>query len=128
MTKLILILTCCTALIVVSTSPYAAGGTRKALHTLAPEKYSSILNPFASDADAKEIGERIYVGNCSKCHEENRRGQRKGPSLNRPEIQNAAPGALFWVLEKGDQNRGMPSFARFPEKYRWQVVTYLQSR
>lgn len=105
-----------------------AGAAEKALHALAPAKYAAVANPYAGDPAASEMGSRIYMGNCAKCHEEDRHGKRKGPALEGPEIRNAPPGALFWVLEKGDQRRGMPSFARFPEKYRWQLVTFLQSR
>ena len=128
MMRRIFILASCSTLVLVSAGLRSVGAGEKALHALAPAKYAAIANPYAGDASAREIGARIYAGNCAKCHEEDRQGRRIGPALNGPEIRNAAPGTLFWVLEKGDQRRGMPSYARFPEKYRWQIVTYLQNR
>jgi mono/diheme cytochrome c family protein len=92
----------------------------------APEKYLKQPNPVATDAEAYKIGERIYVTKCARCHEADDDGDRRGPDLNTAEVKTAAPGALYWVLEKGSGD--MPSFAKYPDKYRWQVVTYLQTR
>ncbi|HWK30473.1 MAG TPA: cytochrome c [Terriglobales bacterium] len=97
----------------------------KPLLPQAPEKYVKLPNP-ATDAEAYKIGERIYVTKCARCHEADDDGERRGPDLNTVEVKTAAPGALYWVLEKGSGD--MPSFAKYPDKYRWQVVTYLQSR
>lgn len=107
---------------------HAAGAEKneKPLLPQAPEKYAKLPNPVANDAEAYKIGERIYVTKCARCHEADDDGDRRGPDLNTAEVKTAAPGALYWVLEKGSGD--MPSFAKYPDKYRWQVVTYLQSR
>jgi mono/diheme cytochrome c family protein len=97
----------------------------KPLLPQAPEKYVKLPNP-ATDAEAFTIGERIYVTKCARCHEADDDGERRGPDLSTAEVKSAAPGALYWVLEKGSGD--MPSFAKYPDKYRWQVVTYLQTR
>lgn len=91
-----------------------------------PEKYLRMRNPVADDRDAFASGERIYRAKCARCHEPGKSGGAQAPDLNVPEIKTAAPGALYWVIEKG--NSDMPSFARFPAKYRWALVTYLQKR
>jgi mono/diheme cytochrome c family protein len=92
----------------------------------APAKYTQMTNPAANDPEAYQVGERIYTMKCAKCHELDDEGERRGPDLSTAEVKNAAPGALYWVLEKG--NGDMPSFAKYPDKYRWQLVTYLQQR
>ncbi len=105
-----------------------AQAERKPLYTFAPSRYAARMNPYQGDSQAAKVGERIYRSQCEKCHEVNPSGLRKGADLHRKEIVQAPPGALFWVIEKGDFRRGMPSFARIPEKYRWQVVAFLQDR
>lgn len=103
-----------------------ARSERKPLHLEAPDNYVSLQNPFAEDAEARQMGERIYFSKCAKCHEPKDDRSSEGPSLDTPEIKAAPAGSLYWVLEKGDQRKGMPSFAKLPEKYRWHVITFLQ--
>jgi len=57
---------------------------------------------------------------------ERRRGK-KAPSLLVPEVQDATPGALFWVLTNGVVRRGMPVWSKLPEAQRWQMVSYLET-
>lgn len=99
---------------------------KKPLLEQAPKKYVSLANPVSKDAEAFQTGKRIYTMKCAKCHETNRGGDRRGPALDTAEIKTAAPGTLYWVLEKGSGD--MPSFAKYPDKYRWQLVTFLQQR
>ena len=107
-----------------STAAVRAGD--KPLLPTAPAKYVQMTNPVATQAQAFADGEKIYKAKCARCHEPGTSGDRRGPALNVPEVRAAAPGALYWVLEKG--NSDMPSFAQFPAKHRWSVVTYLQRR
>jgi mono/diheme cytochrome c family protein len=116
------------ALTIILSMMLAAHAERKPLRVQAPASYASKMNPFRDDADAHETGRRIYWARCAKCHEVNHSGIRKGAQLDIPEIVQAPPGSLFWVIEKGDSQRGMPSFAQLPPDYRWKVITYLQQR
>jgi len=54
-------------------------------------------------------------------------GGKKGPSLRADEVQDATPGALFWLLTNGVVRRGMPVWSKLPEPQRWQLVSYLKS-
>lgn len=121
------LITICSLLAAALFAVHAAAAEKKNKPLLpeAPEKYATLPNPVAHDAEAYKIGERIYVTKCARCHEADDDGDRRGPDLNTAEIKTAAPGALYWVLEKGSGD--MPSFAKYPDKYRWQVVTYLQT-
>jgi mono/diheme cytochrome c family protein len=104
----------------------SARANKKPLLPQTPTKYTQMTNPVANDPEAYQIGERIYTLKCAKCHEQDDEGERRGPDLSTAEVKSAPPGALYWVLEKG--NGDMPSFAKYPDNYRWQLVTYLQRR
>ena len=54
-------------------------------------------------------------------------GGKKGPSLLAPEVQQATPGALFWLLTNGVVRRGMPVWSKLPEPQRWQLVSFIKS-
>lgn len=54
-------------------------------------------------------------------------GTKKAPSLLEPQVQNASPGALFWLLTNGVVRRGMPVWSKLPDAQRWQLVSYIKS-
>ena len=93
----------------------------------APARAAAIGNPLAANETAERAGAKLYARHCSACHGRDGAGIGKAPPLNRSEVTDAAPGALFWVLRNGALNRGMPSFAHLPEPQRWQIVTYLRT-
>jgi mono/diheme cytochrome c family protein len=75
---------------------------------------------------ALRAGAKLYARECAECHGPKREGGKKVPSLNQPEVYNATPGTLFWILRNGSLQRGMPSFAHLPEAQRWQIITFLR--
>ena len=103
----------------------AGGGT---LVQSAPAVAARLQNPMESDQQAQRAGAKLYARECASCHGVNREGRRNAPALNRPEVQGAASGTLFWVLRNGSIHRGMPSFAHLPEAQRWQIIAYLRRR
>jgi mono/diheme cytochrome c family protein len=106
----------------------AADARTGSLIQQAPAEFvRSKKNPFAGTVLAAEAGAKLYRRACASCHGRRAEGAGKAPPLNRSDIHNAAPGALFWVLRNGSPRLGMPSFAHVPEPQRWQIVTYLQS-
>ena len=40
-------------------------------------------------------------------------------------LDSVKPGEVFWFITKGSKDNGMPSWAQFPEKERWQIVSYV---
>jgi mono/diheme cytochrome c family protein len=93
----------------------------------APRKAVARRNPLEHDPEALAAGAKLFELHCAECHGETAEGGRKGPSLRAPEVQQATPGTLFWILTNGVVRRGMPVWSKLPEPQRWQIVTYLKS-
>ena len=93
----------------------------------APVSAAKVANPLQGDAPAEKAGAKLYARECSACHGTRREGREGIPALNRSDVQDAAPGVLFWILRNGALHHGMPSFAHLPEAQRWQIVTFLKA-
>jgi mono/diheme cytochrome c family protein len=93
----------------------------------APEKARIRQNPLAADETAVAGGRNLFERHCAECHGESGEGGKKGPSLAVPEVQEASPGTVFWVLTNGVVRRGMPVWSKLPEAQRWQLVSYLRT-
>lgn len=92
-----------------------------------PEKERARRNPFENDAGAVAAGGKLFAQHCAECHGNMAEGGKKAPSLREQEVQEAPPGALFWVLTNGVVRRGMPVWSKLPEAQRWQIVAFLKS-
>jgi len=96
----------------------------------APQKAVARHNPLEKDAEAVSGGAKLFALHCAECHGESAeggKGTKKGPSLRAIEVQQATPGALFWLLTNGIVRRGMPVWSKLPEPQRWQLVSYIKS-
>ena len=96
----------------------------------APEKARNRSNPLENDPEAIAAGRLLFADHCAECHGEaalGGTGRKKGPNLRAPEVQNATPGAIFWLLTNGVVRKGMPVWSKLPEPQRWQLVRYLKS-
>jgi len=93
----------------------------------APKKAAARRNPLETDPEAPAAGAKLFAQHCAECHGENAEGGKKGPSLRAPEVQQATPGAIFWVLTNGVVRRGMPVWSKLPDAQRWQLVSYIKT-
>lgn len=93
----------------------------------APVKYQQMRNPMANDPEAPAAGGVLFEEHCEGCHGREAAGGKKAPSLRAPEVQNATPGAIFWILSNGVVRKKMPVWSKLPEPERWQLVSYIQS-
>jgi mono/diheme cytochrome c family protein len=93
----------------------------------APQKAADRHNPLAADPEAVAAGGKLFAQHCAECHGDMADGGKKGPSLLAPEVQQATPGALFWLLTNGVVRRGMPVWSKLPEPQRWQLVSFIKS-
>ena len=110
------------AIFSIGLSAWCQGGS---LVQRASSKAHLLTNPFETDAAAPRAGAKLYKRECSACHGKSREGTRKAPPLALPEVYQAAPGTLFWILRNGSLTTGMPSFAQLPEVQRWQIIAFL---
>jgi len=94
---------------------------------MAPKKARERTNPLESDPDAVAAGAILFEQHCAECHGKSAEGTRKAPSLRAPEVQNATPGTLFWLLTNGVVRKNMPVWSKLPEPQRWQLVRYIKS-
>ena len=92
-----------------------------------PEKERQKSNPLAKDPEAVAAGEVLFEEHCEECHGNRGMGGKKAPSLRAPEVQNATPGAIFWILTNGVVRKKMPVWSKLPEPERWQLVSYIKS-
>lgn len=95
--------------------------------TKAPKKAVGRPNPLAGDPDAVAAGAKLFDEHCAECHGDMAQGGKKAPSLRVDEVQQATPGALFWLLTNGVVRRGMPVWSKLPEPQRWQLVSYVKA-
>jgi len=92
-----------------------------------PKKDLGKRNPLEADPEAAAAGGKLYEQHCAECHGKKAGGTKRAPSLVGREVQQAPPGALFWVVTNGVVRRGMPVWSKLPEPERWQIVTFLKS-
>src|SRR5215471_8947497 len=93
----------------------------------APAESAARQNPYAADPDAVLAGRKLFRRHCAECHGAKAEGTRRAPALTAPRVQDAQPGAIFWLLTNGSLKQGMPSSSDLPGQRRWQLVTYLKS-
>jgi len=84
-------------------------------------------NPLENDPDAVAAGGKLFELHCAECHGLKAEGGKKGANLRAEEVQQATPGALFWILTNGVVRHGMPVWSKLPEPERWQIVTFLKT-
>jgi mono/diheme cytochrome c family protein len=93
----------------------------------APGKARDKRNPLENDPQAVAAGRNLFEQHCAQCHGEAAEGGKKAPTLRSAEVQEASPGAIFWILTNGVVRRGMPVWSKLPEPQRWQLVSYIKS-
>ena len=72
-------------------------------------------------------GKKIIGMHCAECHGQNAEGTHRAPTMRSSDVQEATPGAIFWVLTNGIVWHGMPVWSKLPEPMRWQLVAYVKS-
>lgn len=121
---------------IVFLSPIISTAAQKTL----PEEYLRMKNPFdRGDKTAIERGETLYMRRCISCHGE--KGDGKGPvgedlevvPYTKEGLSKKPDGYLFWVIEKGVPETGMPDFGpgsdlNLPSEDIWKVIAFLRER
>ena len=99
-----------------------------------PSKYQKMENPFASAADADNIGRILYSKHCKSCHGTKGKGDgKKADSVDTPigdftdgSIKDQTDGALYYKTFFGRDD--MPSFKKkiTDEEEQWMIINYLK--
>jgi glucose/arabinose dehydrogenase len=92
----------------------------------APASAKRLKNPYKGDAAAVRSGATLYAARCASCHGPDGGGTGNIPSLSHGPAQTASDGELFWFIDKGAIDSGMPP-SGLPAKERWQVVAFLKA-
>jgi mono/diheme cytochrome c family protein len=94
-----------------------------------PAGAAARANPLVARPSAAAGGRKLFARECVECHGQDARGLEKKHSadLLLPVVQAQSDGALFWKITNGNPDRGMPSFSKFPELQRWQLVLYIRT-
>jgi mono/diheme cytochrome c family protein len=97
----------------------------------------ALINPYAADLAAAELGAQIYAGSCASCHGDGGRGD--GPAaagLQPPPADLSAhlapgkhsDGEIFRWIRDGIAGSAMPAFgATLSEEQRWQLISFLRT-
>jgi len=93
----------------------------------APQKAAARSNPLAADPDAVPAGAKLFAQHCAECHVYISDWVQTGTGRLATQVQQATPGALFWLLTNGVVRRGMPVWSKLPEPQRWQLVSFIRS-
>ena len=117
------------AFVVASRGQNGTGGGRFDYSELrnVPEKARLRNNPLDGDPNGALVGKKLFREHCAECHGPTGEGGKKAPSLRVEEVQQAAPGALFWIVTNGVVRRGMPVWSKLPEPQRWNLVSYIKT-
>ncbi len=106
----------------------------------APDEFYNLKNPLANTADNIEKGRRMFSQDvqptCAMCH--GRKGDGTGGfgadmspkprNFTCAETMKPIPdGQLFWVIQNGSPDTGMPPFRDLSYGQIWQLVLYLRS-
>lgn len=96
---------------------------------LVPDQAAAKPNPLAQKSQALPGGKKLFLRNCTECHNPDGSGivKKHAADLQLPVVQNQSDGTLFWKITNGNPDRGMPSFSKLPELQRWQLILFLRT-
>jgi mono/diheme cytochrome c family protein len=88
-----------TVVLAMLTVPLAFGRWKASPVQHAPAVASRQTNPYEGQQQARRAGAKLYRRECAACHGADARGLGKALPLASPQVREASPGALFWVLQ-----------------------------
>jgi len=106
----------------------------------APDEFFNLKNPLKNTRDNVEHGRRLFLQDvqpsCAMCHGAKGDGtggfgadmSPKPRNFTCAETMKPIPdGQLFWVIQNGSPDTGMPPFRDLNDEQIWQLVLYLKS-
>jgi mono/diheme cytochrome c family protein len=106
----------------------------------APDKFYSLVNPLENTPANIEKGRLLFSADvqptCAMCHGDKGDGTGGFGADMTPKPRNFTcadmmkdipDGQLFWVIQKGSPDTGMPPFQGLQDEQIWQLVIYIRS-
>jgi mono/diheme cytochrome c family protein len=106
----------------------------------APDEFYSLVNPLENTAENIEKGRMLFSNDvqptCVMCHGDKGDGTGGFGSDMSPKPRNFTctemmkdipDGQLFWVIQNGSPDTGMPPFQGLQDEQIWQLILYLRS-
>jgi mono/diheme cytochrome c family protein len=106
----------------------------------APDEFYSLVNPLENTAENIEKGRLLFSNDvqptCVMCHGNKGDGTGGFGSDMIPKPRNFTctetmkdipDGQLFWVIQNGSPDTGMPPFQGLPDEQIWNLILYLRS-
>jgi mono/diheme cytochrome c family protein len=100
-----------------------------------PEEFRALTNPVSPSAEATEIGQRLYMKNCQRCHGDTGMGDGPATKFIRPapaaisttEAQERmTDGEIFYKISEG--KKPMPGMkGTLSDTERWQIVHFVRT-
>jgi predicted CXXCH cytochrome family protein len=103
------------------------------LHQSVPDEARRAVNPLKNDDASIAAGKELYREKCETCHAYDGGGKTtvgagqypRPPALRSFAIQATSDGELFYHIQNGIRNTGMPAW-NLPDRQIWQIVSYLR--
>jgi predicted CXXCH cytochrome family protein len=103
------------------------------LHQSVPDEAKNRVNPLGGDPADITAGRDLYRAKCEVCHAYDGGGKTsigageypRPPALRSAAIAATSDGELFYHIQHGIRNTGMPAW-NFPDHQIWQLVSYIR--
>jgi mono/diheme cytochrome c family protein len=92
-----------------------------------PAADHAMHDPLPPNAVNLAAGRDTYALYCVSCHNEDGSGRRGRPSLRTARVREETDGDIFWILDHGSRNHGMPAWRSLGTPALWQLVQYIRS-
>jgi mono/diheme cytochrome c family protein len=104
------------------------------LDLLIPRKEKDRKNPLPATTENASAGQQYFVQKCAFCHGYTGDGKTEigaglyphPPDLSSEDVQKLPDGELFYIIQNGIRNTGMPGWA-MPDEQAWQLAIFVRS-
>lgn len=125
---------CFLTILIMCSAMVLAGHAQKPAKWVAPDKYKTMKNPSAANAESISTGKELYAKHCKSCHGKDGLGDgTKAATLGAScgdftvkDFQSQTDGEIFYKITQGKDK--MPGYGKtIPEDAdRWALVNFLR--
>jgi mono/diheme cytochrome c family protein len=110
---------------------------RKAARMAIPEKERLMSNPMSATPELIAEGRRHFADHCATCHGNDGSGQTeigrnlypRAPDMRQPSTQKLTDGELYYIIENGVRDTGMPAWGTGgdDDHETWHLVLFIRA-